>query len=237
MGTTAPDHTTPQGGGKQATTPHHTTPHHTTPHHTPQHSTAQHSTAQHSTAQHSTAQHRDRRGTIGRGEGGGVGRTGIIFIYRYICIYLYNFMERERESKQERFFFQNISTSYMLAASVCAYAFTSMKKSSLKLRPGARGMCHNNASLRLVRHSPAGPILEELPWARARNLVSMDCDDQSGACDNNRRIRHFAPETERVFGICSRVPTVPRSRKTIQSQLVSCLSYFNCSFRIVRATP
>ena len=220
-------HTMPQEGGgwepHPRTTPHHKEggskpPHHTTPH-------------------HSTAQHRDRRGTIGRGEGGGVGRTGIIFIFRYICIYLYNFMERERESKQERFFFQNISTSYMLAASVCAYAFTSMKKSSLKLRPGARGMCHNNASLRLVRHSPAGPILEELPWARARNLVSMDCDDQSGACDNNRRIRHFAPETERVFGICSRVPTVPRSRKTIQSQLVSCLSYFNCSFRIVRATP
>ena len=216
-------HTMPQEGegGNHTPGPHHTTrrgeaSHHTTPH-------------------HSTAQ--GPEGNHWKGGGGGVGRTGIIFIYRYICIYLYNFMERERESKQERFFFQNISTSYMLAASVCAYAFTSMKKSSLKLRPGARGMCHNNASLRLVRHSPAGPILEELPWARARNLVSMDCDDQSGACDNNRRIRHFAPETERVFGICSRVPTVPRSRKTIQSQLVSCLSYFNCSFRIVRATP
>ena len=64
-----PNHTTPQGGGKQpATTPHHGG-----------------GGKQPTTAPH----HRGGGGTIGGGEGGWAGRTGIIYIYIYMYIYIY----------------------------------------------------------------------------------------------------------------------------------------------------
>ncbi|CAE7379943.1 unnamed protein product [Symbiodinium microadriaticum] len=45
-------------------------------------------------------------------------------------------------------------------------------KGQLQLEQAYQAMCHNDASLHLVRHSPAGPILEELPWARASSCFN-----------------------------------------------------------------